>query len=80
MFIFVLYSVANLPPPLKTALRPDHFSKADYDPEYSTIDNVLTSLLPASFHDFFQVLKVSNATTSVNKLLVYSPDGIVYCV
>ena len=42
---------------------------------YSAIDNVLTNLLPAGLHDFFQVLNVSNATTTVNKLLECSPDG-----
>jgi len=47
---------------------------------YSAIDNVLTNLLPAGLHDFFQVLNVSNATTTVNKLLKCSPDGIVYWV
>ena len=47
---------------------------------YSAIDNVLTNLLPAGLHDFFQVLNVSNATTTVNKLLECSPDGIVYWV
>jgi len=31
-------------------------------------------------HDFFQVLNVSNATTTVNKLLECSPYGIVYLV
>jgi len=36
---------------------------------HSTIDNVLTNLLPAGLQDFFQVLNVSNATTTVNKLL-----------
>ena len=46
---------------------------------YSAIDNVLTNLLPAGLHDFFQVLNVSNATTTVNKLLEVSPDRtIVY--
>jgi len=35
---------------------------------YSSIDNVLTNLLPAGLH-FFRVLNVSNATTTVNKLL-----------
>jgi len=48
---------------------------------YSTIDHtVLTNLLPAGLHDFFQVLNVSNATTKENKLLECSPDGIVYWV
>jgi len=45
---------------------------------YSAIDNVLTNLLPAGLQDFFQVLNVSNATTTVNKLLECSPDGTVY--
>jgi len=31
---------------------------------YSAIDNVLTNLLPADLQDFFQVLNVSNATTT----------------
>ena len=47
---------------------------------YSAVDNVLTNLYPAGLHDFFQVLNVSNATTTVNKLLDCSPDGIVYWV
>jgi len=33
---------------------------------YSAIDNVLTNLLPAGLQDLFQVLNVSNATTTVN--------------
>ena len=41
---------------------------------YSAIDNVLTNLLPAGLQDFFRVLNVSNATTTVNKLLERSPD------
>jgi len=36
---------------------------------YSAIYNVLTNLLPAGLQDFFQVLNVSNAMTTVNKLL-----------
>jgi len=36
---------------------------------YSPIDNVLTNLFPAGLQDFFQVLKVSNATTTVKKRL-----------
>jgi len=40
----------------------------------SAIDNVLTNLLPAGLHDFFQVLNVSNATMTVNKVLVCSPE------
>jgi len=36
---------------------------------YSAIDNVLTNLLSAGLQNFFQVLNVSNATTTVNKLL-----------
>jgi len=47
---------------------------------YSAINNVLTNLLPAGLHDFFQLLNVSNATTTVNKLLECSKDGIVYWV
>ena len=47
---------------------------------YSAIDNVLTNLLPAGLHDFFQVLNVSNATTTVNKLLECSLDRLVYRV
>ena len=42
---------------------------------YSAIDNVLTNLLTAGLHDFFQVLTLLNATMTVNKLF---PDGIVY--
>jgi len=34
---------------------------------YSTVDNVLTSLLPAGLQDFFQVLNVSNATTLITE-------------
>jgi len=45
---------------------------------YRAIDNVLTNLLPAVLQDFFQVLNVSNATTTVNKLLELSPDRIVH--
>ena len=44
---------------------------------YSVIDNVLTNLFPAGLQDFFQMLNDSNATTTVNKLLECSPDGIV---
>jgi len=40
---------------------------------YSAIDNVLTNLLPAGLQDFFQVLNVLNATTTVNKLSDCSP-------
>jgi len=48
---------------------------------YSTIDNVLTSLLQAGFQDFFQMLNVSHAaTTTVNKLLECSADRIVHWV
>jgi len=47
---------------------------------YSTIDSVLTSLLPAGLQDLFQVLNISNATTTVNELLECSPDRIVYWV
>jgi len=36
---------------------------------YSAIDNVLTNLLPAGLQDFFQVLNVSSAMTTLNKLL-----------
>jgi len=35
----------------------------------SAIDNVSTNLLPTGLQDFFQVLHVSNATKTVNKLL-----------
>ena len=37
---------------------------------YSAIDNVLTNLLPAGLQNFFQVLNISNAMMTVNKLLV----------
>jgi len=47
---------------------------------YSAIDNVLNNLLPASLQDFFQVLNVSNATTTVNKLLECFPDRTAYWV
>jgi len=47
---------------------------------YSVIDNVLTNLLPVGLQDFFQVLNVSNATTTVNKLSDCSPDQIVHWV
>ena len=47
---------------------------------YSAIDNVLTNLLPPALQYFFHVLNVSNATTTVNKVLKCSPDGIVYWV
>ena len=43
---------------------------------YNSIDNVLTSLLPAGLHDFFQVLNISNATTTVNKQLECSLDWV----
>ena len=36
---------------------------------YIAIDNVLINLLPAGLQDFLQVLNVSNAMTTVNKLL-----------
>ena len=45
---------------------------------YSAINNVLTNLLPAGLQDFFQVLNISNATTTLNKLLEWSPDRTVY--
>ena len=41
---------------------------------YSTIDNVLTNLLPAGLQNFCQV------TTTVNKLLKCPPDRTVYWV
>ena len=44
---------------------------------YSTIDNILTNLLPAGFQDFFQVHNVSSVTTTAKKLLECSPDGTV---
>ena len=47
---------------------------------YIAIDNVLTDLLPAGLQDFFQVLNVSNAVTTVNELLECSPYRIVYWV
>jgi len=47
---------------------------------YITIDNVLTNLLLAGLQDFFQVLNISNATMTVNKLLGCSPDPIVHWV
>jgi len=40
---------------------------------YSATDNVLTNLLPAGLQDFFQVLNVSNAMMTVNKLLGVLP-------
>ena len=36
---------------------------------YSTIDNILTNLLPAGLQDFFQVANVSNGTMMANKLM-----------
>ena len=47
---------------------------------HSAIDNVLTNLLPAGLHDFFHMLNVSNATSTVNKLSDCSPDWIVHRV
>jgi len=47
---------------------------------YSAIDNVLTNLFPAGLHDFFQLLNISNAMTTVNKLLDCNPNRIVYWV
>ena len=47
---------------------------------YSAIDNVLTNLLAAGLQDLFYVLNVSNVTTTVNKLLECSPDGIVHWI
>ena len=47
---------------------------------YSTIDNVSTNLLPAGLQNFFQVLSVSSAMTTVNKLSDCSPDRIVHWV
>jgi len=41
---------------------------------YSAIDNVLTNLLLAGLQDFFQVLSVSNATTTVSKLSLTAPQ------
>jgi len=46
----------------------------------STIDNVLTNLLPAGLQDFFQVLSISNTMAMVNKLLECSPGRIVHWV
>ena len=47
---------------------------------YIAIDNVLTNLLPAGLQDFFRVLNVSNAMTTVNKLLERSLDQTVHRV
>ena len=47
---------------------------------YSVIDNNLTNLLPASLQDFFQLLNVSNVTTTVNKLSECSRDQIVHWI
>jgi len=47
---------------------------------YSAINSVLTNLLSVGLQDFFQVLNVSNATTTVNTLLKCSPDRLVYWV
>ena len=47
---------------------------------YSAIDNVFTNLLPVGLQDFFRVINVSNAMTTVNKLLKCSPDRTVYWV
>ena len=47
---------------------------------YSAVDNVLTNLLPAGLHDFFQLLNVSNVAMMVNKLLECSPDQILHCL
>ena len=45
---------------------------------YSTVDNVLTNLLPAGLQDFFHVLKGSNTMTTVNKPLECSQvEGFV---
>ena len=52
------------------------FAKLSYN---SVVDNVLT-MLPAALQDFFQVLKASNATTTVNKLLECSADRRVHWV
>jgi len=40
---------------------------------YTAIDNILTNLLPAGLQDFFQVLNILNATTTLNKLLGVLP-------
>ena len=50
---------------------------------YSVVVKVLTNLLPAGLQDFFQMLNVSNATTTVNKLFELvecSRDRIVHWV
>jgi len=36
---------------------------------YAAIDNILRNLLPAGLQDFFQVLNVSKAIATVNKML-----------
>ena len=43
----------------------------------SAIDDVLSNLLPAGLQDFFQVLNIWNAVTTINKLLEFSTDRIV---
>jgi len=69
-------AVLNVCPPPVAKNERQSFAKLSY----SAIDNVLTNLLPAGLQDFFQVLNVSNATKTVNKVLECSPDGIVYWV
>ena len=47
---------------------------------HSAVNNILTSLLPAGSHDFFQLLYVSKVTTMVDKLFECNPDRIVHWV
>ena len=47
---------------------------------YNAIYNVLTNLLPVGLQDFFQMVNVSKATTTVNKLMECSPDWVVHWV
>jgi len=61
------------PPPVAT-MSNNHLQLS-----YSTIDNILTNLLPAGLQDFFQVANVSNGTMMANKLMECFPYGIVYC-
>jgi len=62
------------PPPVATT-SDNRFAKLSY----STIDNILTNLLPAGLQDFFQELNVSNDDDDKEALGVFT-DGIVHWV
>ena len=60
----------NIPLPAQCSMCPPSVTTTRDNARlsYSAIDNVLTNLLPAGLQDFFQMLNVSNSTTTVNTL------------